>query len=63
MNTQNTTAPLRHIAAVRFPVILLFCLLIVSTASAAAEGTHPESMNILVLRPVLHAIKRKERDS
>ncbi len=40
INTQNATTPsLRHIAAVRFPVVLLFCLLIASTASAA-EGTH-----------------------
>jgi len=31
---------LRQIAAVRFPVVLLFCLLIAQTASAAAEATH-----------------------
>nr|AAU83226.1 cytochrome c putative [uncultured archaeon GZfos27A8] len=40
MNTQNTTSPLHHIAAVRLPVVLLFCLLIAQAASAAAEGSH-----------------------
>ncbi len=39
MNTQNATSRLRHIAAVRFLIVLLFCLLIASTASAI-EGTH-----------------------
>jgi hypothetical protein len=37
MNIQNAT-PLRHITAARFSVVLLFCLLIASTASA--EGSH-----------------------
>ena len=40
MNTKNVTSRLRQIAAARFPVVLLFCLLIASTASAAAEGSH-----------------------
>ncbi len=40
MNMQNATSHLRHIAAVRSSVVLLFCLLIASTASAAAEGSH-----------------------
>ena len=40
MNIQNATAPLRHIAAVRSPVVLLFCLLIAQAASAASEGSH-----------------------
>jgi len=40
MNAQNATTPLRHIAAVRFSAVLLFCLLIAQAASAAAEGSH-----------------------
>jgi len=41
MNTQNATAPsLCHITAVRFSVVLLFCLLIAQAASAAAPGSH-----------------------